>query len=82
MIDIYTHILPAPFTAALAAQSAQLGNMAARLAKVAPLHDLDLRFRQMDAFPMATARSSRCPTRHWRIFWLGRGGKRHRPHRQ
>ena len=51
MIDIYTHILPAPFTAALAAQSAQLGNMAARLAKVAPLHDLDLRFRQMDAFP-------------------------------
>ena len=51
MIDIYTHILPAPFTEALAKVSPKLGNIAARLRGVLALHDLDLRFQAMDAVP-------------------------------
>ena len=49
IIDIYTHIMPAAFTAAFGRASPKLGNIAARLRSVAALHDLDLRFRQMDA---------------------------------
>ena len=51
MIDIYTHILPQPFSEALAKVSPKLGNIAARLRGVRPLHDLDARFREMDAVP-------------------------------
>jgi aminocarboxymuconate-semialdehyde decarboxylase len=51
MIDIYTHILPAAFSEALSKVSPRLGNIAARLRSVVPLHDLDVRFRGMDAVP-------------------------------
>ncbi|MFC0386962.1 amidohydrolase family protein [Muricoccus vinaceus] len=51
MIDIYTHILPQPFSEALGKVSPKLGNIAARLRGVRPLHDLEARFRAMDAVP-------------------------------
>ena len=51
MIDIYTHILPRPFSEALARSSPKLGNIAARMQGVRPLHDLDARFRAMDEVP-------------------------------
>ncbi|TPG37730.1 amidohydrolase, partial [Roseomonas nepalensis] len=51
MIDLYTHILPASFSEALAAVSPGRGDIAARLRGVRPLHDLDARFRAMDAVP-------------------------------
>src|SRR3712207_3133027 len=49
MLDIYTHILPDAFTREMDRVSPGLGNIAARLRKVAPLHDLAARFRAMDA---------------------------------
>ena len=49
MLDIYTHILPDAFTREMDRISPGLGNIAARLRKVAPLHDLSARFRAMDA---------------------------------
>ncbi|MCR0985622.1 amidohydrolase family protein [Roseomonas populi] len=48
MIDIYTHILPAPFMEAMAKASPKLGAIGKRLRGVAAIHDLDVRFRQMD----------------------------------
>lgn len=49
MLDIYTHILPDAFAREMDRVSPGLGNIAARLRKVAPLHDLPARFRAMDA---------------------------------
>ncbi|MBI0537848.1 amidohydrolase [Roseomonas sp. KE2513] len=51
MIDIYTHILPRPFSEALGKVSPRLGNIAARLQGVRALHDLEARFRAMDEVP-------------------------------
>jgi len=49
IIDIYTHILPDAFFAAMTKSSPKLGNIGMRLRGVKPLFDLDLRFREMDA---------------------------------
>lgn len=49
MLDIYTHILPDAFAREMDRVSPGLGNIAARLRKVVPLHDLPARFRAMDA---------------------------------
>jgi predicted TIM-barrel fold metal-dependent hydrolase len=49
VLDIYTHILPDAFAREMDRVSPGLGNIAARLRKVAPLHDLPARFRAMDA---------------------------------
>ena len=49
MLDIYTHILPDAFAREMDRVSPGLGDIAARLRKVAPLHDLSARFRAMDA---------------------------------
>lgn len=49
MLDIYTHILPDAFAREMDRVSPGLGDIAARLRKVAPLHDLPARFRAMDA---------------------------------
>jgi aminocarboxymuconate-semialdehyde decarboxylase len=48
MLDIYTHILPDAFARDMDRVSPGLGNIAARLRKVVPLHDLSARFRAMD----------------------------------
>jgi uncharacterized protein len=48
IIDAYTHILPATFTAALERTGTRFGLMK-RLMQVHELHDLDRRFRTMDA---------------------------------
>jgi aminocarboxymuconate-semialdehyde decarboxylase len=49
VLDIYTHILPDAFAREMDRVSPGLGNIAARLRKVVPLHDLPARFRAMDA---------------------------------
>jgi predicted TIM-barrel fold metal-dependent hydrolase len=49
MIDIYTHIMPARFFDELTKTSPKLGNIGARMRNVKPIHDLDVRFRLMDA---------------------------------
>ena len=49
MLDIYTHILPQAFVREMDRISPGLGNIAARLRKVLPLHDLSARFHAMDA---------------------------------
>jgi uncharacterized protein len=48
IIDAYTHILPAAFTAALERTGTRFG-LVKRLMQVRELHDLDRRFRTMDA---------------------------------
>lgn len=48
MIDIYTHIFPDRFFKELQASSPKLGNIGARLSKVQPLIDVEVRFRLMD----------------------------------
>lgn len=48
MIDIYTHIFPNSFYEELSKSSPKLGNMGKRLRQIAPLFDLDVRFRDMD----------------------------------
>jgi uncharacterized protein len=48
IIDAYTHILPAAFTAALERTGTRFG-LVKRLTQVRELHDLDRRFRTMDA---------------------------------
>src|SRR5690348_1254438 len=48
IIDIFTHVLPAGFTAALERSGSRLG-LIKRLMEVRELHDLDRRFRTMDA---------------------------------
>jgi predicted TIM-barrel fold metal-dependent hydrolase len=48
IIDAYTHILPAAFTAALERTGTRFG-LVKRLMQVGELHDLDRRFRTMDA---------------------------------
>ncbi|MFT8246039.1 amidohydrolase family protein [Roseomonas sp. BN140053] len=49
MLDIYTHILPADFARELDRTSPKLGNISKRLRGVQPLHDMEARFRAMDA---------------------------------
>jgi uncharacterized protein len=48
IVDIFTHVLPKDFTGALERQGARFG-LVKRLMEVAELHDLDRRFRTMDA---------------------------------
>jgi uncharacterized protein len=48
IIDIFTHVLPHDFTAALERSGSRLG-LIKRLMEVRELHDLDQRFRTMDA---------------------------------
>ena len=48
IIDAYTHILPTAFTAALERTGTRFG-LVKRLMQVRELHDLDRRFRTMDA---------------------------------
>jgi aminocarboxymuconate-semialdehyde decarboxylase len=50
MIDIYTHIFPAAFYARMNAVAPGLDNIGKRMQSVKPVHDLDVRFRLMDAF--------------------------------
>ncbi|WP_210208429.1 amidohydrolase family protein [Rhodoplanes roseus] len=50
VVDLYCHIAPELFSTEMARIAPKLGNIAARLRSVRPLHDLDLRFRGMDAF--------------------------------
>jgi hypothetical protein len=47
IVDIYTHILPGEFTAALERAGGRFG-LVKRLMAVRELHDLDQRFRTMD----------------------------------
>ena len=49
IVDIFTHVLPRSFTGALEKQGARFG-LVKRLMEVTELHDLDRRFRGMDAF--------------------------------
>lgn len=49
MIDFYTHILPASFGEALGRLPSGQGSIAKRLGAVAPLSNLEARFRDMDA---------------------------------
>jgi uncharacterized protein len=48
IVDIFTHVLPRDFTGALEKQGARFG-LVKRLMEVQELHDLDRRFRSMDA---------------------------------
>ena len=48
IVDIFTHVLPKTFTVALERQGARFG-LVKRLMQVQELHDLDRRFRTMDA---------------------------------
>ena len=48
IVDIFTHVLPRQFTGALEKQGARFG-LVKRLMAVQELHDLDRRFRTMDA---------------------------------
>lgn len=48
ILDIYTHVMPAAYYEAFGKASPKLGSIAQRLRSVTALHDLDLRFRQMD----------------------------------
>jgi uncharacterized protein len=48
ILDIFTHVLPKEFTGALERQGARFG-LVKRLMEVKELHDLDRRFRTMDA---------------------------------
>lgn len=50
LIDLYCHIMPERFSTAMEQSAPKLGNIAARLRSVRKLHDLDARFREMDAF--------------------------------
>lgn len=48
IIDIFTHIFPKAYFEALVSETDGLGPIAARLNAIAPLADLDARFRDMD----------------------------------
>ena len=48
IVDIFTHVLPKDFTGALERQGSRFG-LVKRLMEVRELHDLDRRFRTMDA---------------------------------
>ena len=49
MIDVFTHIFPERYFTEMTKASASLGNLGQRMRAIAPLFDLDARFRQMDA---------------------------------
>jgi uncharacterized protein len=48
MIDVFTHIFPERYYTEMTRASASLGDLGERLRAIAPLFDLDARFRQMD----------------------------------
>ena len=50
IIDIYTHIFPASAYEKMTAMSPDMGNIGKRIANMKFLHDLDGRFREMDAY--------------------------------
>ncbi len=50
IIDIYTHIYPNAYYQAMNRVSPQLENLGKRMRQVTKLHDLDERFREMDAY--------------------------------
>lgn len=50
IIDIYTHIFPKAAYDTMTAMSPDLGNIGKRIAGLRFLHDLDGRFREMDAY--------------------------------
>src|SRR5262245_29465449 len=49
MIDVFTHIFPERYYTEMTKASASLGSLGERLRAIAPLFDLDARFRQMDS---------------------------------
>ncbi len=49
-IDIYTHIFPETFFARWQTYGQKLANIGKRMNAVKPLHNLDIRFRQMDGY--------------------------------
>src|ERR1700735_5602543 len=50
LIDLYCHISPARFLDEMNKVAPKLGNIAARLRGVRKIHDLDARFKEIDAF--------------------------------
>jgi uncharacterized protein len=50
LIDLYCHIYPDRFFQEMNKTAPKLGNIAARLRGVTKIHDLEARFREMDAF--------------------------------
>ena len=50
IVDIYTHIFPTVAYEKMTAMSPDLGNIGKRIADMRFLHDLDGRFREMDAY--------------------------------
>jgi aminocarboxymuconate-semialdehyde decarboxylase len=50
LIDIYTHIFPGDYFAQMARAAPRLENIGKRMQAVVPVHNLDERFRLMDAF--------------------------------
>jgi aminocarboxymuconate-semialdehyde decarboxylase len=50
LIDIYTHIFPGDFFDQMSKAAPNLENIGKRMQAVVPVHNLDERFRQMDAY--------------------------------
>lgn len=50
ILDIYTHIFPQPYFAALVAETAGLGALAKRIQALPEVMDLDARFRAMEGY--------------------------------
>tara|TARA_B100000686_G_scaffold343846_1_gene425371 strand:- start:142 stop:1128 length:987 start_codon:yes stop_codon:yes gene_type:complete len=50
LIDIYTHIFPGNFFDQMSKAAPRLENIGKRMQAVVPVHNLDERFRQMDAY--------------------------------
>ena len=50
LIDIYTHIFPGDFFEKMSKAAPRLENIGKRMQAVVPVHNLDERFRLMDAF--------------------------------
>ena len=50
IVDIFTHIYPNAYYEAMCKAAPQLENLGKRMRTVAKLHDLDERFREMDAY--------------------------------
>lgn len=49
IIDIFTHVFPEDYLAAMTKASPKLGDIGKRLRAIRPLYDLDARFKSMDA---------------------------------
>ena len=50
IIDIFTHIYPTSYYEEMCKAAPQLENLGKRMRQVVKLHDLDERFREMDAY--------------------------------